>query len=204
MNSRRKDWYIRRARPEDARAIHDVHMRSIREVCSRDHTLAEVMAWGGRPYDEAARVKTINENFVWVIQRAGVRPPSEVAIEKLHDESVAGFAVMALRPFVLTERGEKADEPVQTECQAHIFALYFGSEILGLGFGRELVEIMLSEARNAGAKRITLESTLTAHEFYKRCGFIDSGPQTTVEINGERIRCFPMFRALNEVVPIDL
>ncbi len=48
------------------------------------------------------------------------------------------------------------------------------------------------EAKDKKIKEITLEATLTAHEFYKKMGFSDSGPQTSVEISGQKIRCYPM------------
>ncbi len=41
-------------------------------------------------------------------------------------------------------------------------------------------------------KEITLEATLTAHAFYQKVGFEDSGDQTSVEISGQKIRCYPM------------
>jgi N-acetylglutamate synthase-like GNAT family acetyltransferase len=45
-----------------------------------------------------------------------------------------------------------------------------------------LFEHKLIEARDKKIKEITLEATLTAHEFYKKMGFSDSGPQTSVEM----------------------
>lgn len=186
MPSSRDHWIIRRARPDDARAIHEVHLRSIRENCSRDHTLAEIAAWSGRPYDEARRKESIARHLVWVVQR----------ISPDLDAPIAGFGVLGI-----DAPGPEAGPGARP--RAHLYALYFGSEIVGMGFGREIVEQMVQAAYAAKAEAITLESSLTAHGFYKHCGFEDSGPMTAVEMNGERIRCYPMVRRL-EVMPIDL
>jgi GNAT superfamily N-acetyltransferase len=172
----KQEWYLRRACPEDARAIHDVHMRSIRENCTQDHTLAEIAAWSGRPYDESRRLWMIANCRVWVVQRRGEEPLPGPIPEPT--ASLAGF-------------GSLYFEPAPSK-QARIHALYFGSEVIRLGFGRELLQRMIEEARNEGSQEIVLESSLTAHAFYKHCGFEDSGPMTSVEIQGERIRCYPM------------
>lgn len=177
-------------------------MRSIREVCSKDHTLAEIQAWGGRPYDEARRRQIIAEHRVWVVQRAGIDPlireqnpndPIHLEAPEPADPGISGWACLGLKPATDIQ-----------PARWHIYALYLGSEVLGLGLGRELVRLMLEEAQREGATEVTLESTITAHGFYKHCGFVDEGPMTTVEINGERIRCFPMSLRFNEVVPVPL
>lgn len=51
---------------------------------------------------------------------------------------------------------------------------------------------MIAEARNQGVVEINLESTLTAHDFYKRMGFVDSGPQAILELGGSKVRYIPM------------
>jgi hypothetical protein len=51
---------------------------------------------------------------------------------------------------------------------------------------------MLEAAKRAGVKRITLESTLTAHGFYARLGFVDTGPLSVQEIGGYPVRYYPM------------
>lgn len=62
---------VRRARPEDARGIHEAHMRSIREVCSQDHTEEEIRGWGFRPYREDQRINAIVNQHVWVVENSG-------------------------------------------------------------------------------------------------------------------------------------
>lgn len=45
---------IRRAKIEDARAIHEAHMESIREVCVRDHGHEEIKGWGFREFNDSS------------------------------------------------------------------------------------------------------------------------------------------------------
>ena len=40
---------IRLARPGEEAQIHEAHMRSIREICIKDHGEEEVRGWGNRP-----------------------------------------------------------------------------------------------------------------------------------------------------------
>ncbi|MBS1958916.1 MAG: GNAT family N-acetyltransferase [Bdellovibrionales bacterium] len=206
LSAAEPELVIRRARVEDARAIHEVHMRSIREVCSKDHTLAEIQAWGGREFDEAQRIDAIKNDYVWVVEREEAfnhedYPESEIqnATPGINMDSLAhrkpslklivGFARLDIRP-----RPKDNLQPVVR--RARIMALYLGSEVLRKGVGRELVERMEEVVRDERIDKITLESTISAHKFYKRMGFIDSGPMTTIEINSERIRCFPMQKLL--------
>lgn len=155
---------IRRARPEDAWGIHEAHMLSIRTICSKDHSPEEVAAWGGRPFNEARWLEAIRDHFVWVVEI---------------ENKIEGYA--HLRTY------EKDSLKL-----AHIHGLYLTLAAIGKGFGYQLAQLMINEARTAKAKRIGLESTITAHEFYRRLGFKDEGSQITVEIAGTPIRCFPM------------
>jgi dipeptidase E len=155
---------IRRAAVADAEAIHTAHMKSIQEVCSQDHTPEEIKAWGHRPYNEAQRLSAIKNDAVWVIEDHGV---------------IEGYG-----HFKLYEKNE-----IQ---MAHILGLYLTPKVLGKKLGRTIIDLMLVDAKEKKIKEMTLEATLTAHDFYKKMGFEDSGPQTSVEISGQQIRCYPM------------
>jgi L-amino acid N-acyltransferase YncA len=155
---------IRRARSEDAKQIHDVQMQSIQMVCARDHSEEEIKAWGHRPYNEAHRLHAINNQYVWVVE---------------YKNKVEGFAHLDIF--------EKEDIK-----QAHVYGLYLTPTVLGQGFGGDLAKLMIEESRKAGAKKLSLESTLTSHNFYLKLGFVDEGPMITVDINGTLIRCHPM------------
>jgi GNAT superfamily N-acetyltransferase len=164
---------IRRANAEDAKNIHDAHMFSIQAVCSKDHSPEEVAAWGGRLFDaqrEMNWLNSIRNQHVWVVE-----------LEK----KIEGYG--HLRVF------EKDGQVL-----GHIHGLYLTPTALGKKFGSQMAKLMMNEALKSKVERLTLESTITAHGFYKRIGFHDHGPMITVEIAGTPIRCFPMVMNLKK------
>ncbi len=154
---------IRSARSGDEAAIHEAHMRSIREVCVKEHGEDEIKGWGNRPLGNRW-IDAIKSDHVWVVESHG---------------QIFGHAYIR----VFEENGVK---------RAHVHGLYLTPEVLGKGLGGKLGRLMLEAAKNAGAKEVTLESTLTAHEFYRGLGFRDIGPMRTMEIAGYPVRYFPM------------
>jgi GNAT superfamily N-acetyltransferase len=159
---------IREAKPGDELGIHEAHMRSIREICVKDHGTEEIRGWGYRNLDDRWTTP-IKQGGVWVVELDGI---------------ICGMSYIRL----FEQNGES---------RAHLHALYLTPEIIGQGFGLRLVELMLSKAQGAGAKLVTLESSITAHEFYKRLGFADNGPMRKVEIGGFPVTSFPMILRLS-------
>ena len=155
---------IRRARREDAPSIHEAHMRSIREICAKDYSAEEIQGWGHRPYDESLRHKAIEQQLVWVL---------------CSDEIIEGYAHMSL----IEKEGIFS---------AYIYGLYLSAQVAQQGWGKQMLQLMIEEARNFQACEIHLLSTVTAQNFYKKFGFIGSGPMRMVSIGGSDVRCFPM------------
>ena len=150
---------IRKARPGDEDAIHDSHMRSIREVCVHDHGEEEIKGWGyrerGTRYERA-----IVEDYVWVVE---------------HDDQIEGHGFIKINGAT-----------------AHIYSLYVTPVVLGKGYGKAIMKLMLNTAREQGVQEITLESSLTAHQFYQHFGFVDTEALKKVMIGGYPVRCIPM------------
>ncbi len=163
-----KDLLIRRAALTDARAIHEAHMKSIREVCGPDYSPEEIAAWGGRDFKEDERLQAIKDNFVWVVE---------------DDGKIEGYAHMNLG------MGEAKNE-------AYVFGLYFTPKVTGKGLGSRIIDLMDEELRQTKTKIVALESTITALSFYRKHGFKEKGPQVTVLVNGMQIRCHPMIKIL--------
>jgi peptidase E/catechol 2,3-dioxygenase-like lactoylglutathione lyase family enzyme/GNAT superfamily N-acetyltransferase len=159
-----KETLIRRAALEDAKPIHEAHMRSIQLVCAKDYSEAEIKAWGNRAYDQLQREHAIKKDLVWVIEK---------------DRVIHGYGHLRL----LEKDSLK---------QAYIFGLYLTPEVLGKKLGHRIVTLMIEQAKAYGAKQINLESTITAHSFYGLNGFRDSGPMSLININNQMVRCFPM------------
>lgn len=158
-----EELQIREAKPGEEKAIHEAHMRSIREICVKDHGENEIRGWGNRsPGDRW--IEAIKNQNVWVVEGDG---------------NIYGHACLN----VFEENHET---------KACIQGLYLTPEVLHQGFGFKLAGIMLDKARNAGAKTVTLDSSITAHDFYKGLGFVDAGPKKSVEIGGYPVTAFPM------------
>lgn len=155
---------IRKAIPEDAYGIHLAHMKSIQEVCSKDHSIEEINAWGNRPYNEEQRLQAIKNELVWVAE---------------YQDNIEGYGHLKFYEKNETQKG-------------HVHGLYLSPKIIGLGCGKEILDKMVYEGIKAGISSITLESTLTAYRFYKEMGFHDLGGQKTLLINGQQVRCYLM------------
>lgn len=155
---------IRRAAAQDAEAIHRAHMKSIQEICAKDYSPEEIQAWGHRPYREEIRLDSIKNDLVWVVENSG---------------TIEGYGHLR----IFEKEGKK---------RAHIFGLYLTPKVAGKSLGKAIVDLMMVEVRSAGVKRVSLEATITAQGFYRRVGFVNVGPEKTVEIGGGEIRCFPM------------
>ena len=150
---------IRKARIGEEDAIHDAHMRSIREVCVHDHGEEEIRGWGyrerGNRFEEGVR-----EGLVWVVE---------------HDQKIEGLASMMLK-----------------KDSAYIHCLYLTPPVLGKGFGKHLLQLMIQKTKEANLREILLESSITAHKFYRAFGFVDTSPVKQVVIGGYPVRCIPM------------
>jgi ribosomal protein S18 acetylase RimI-like enzyme len=76
--------------------------------------------------------------------------------------------------------------------RGHIFGLYLTSKVVGKSFGKAIVDLMMEEIKSAKVKQVSLEATITAQNFYRKVGFVNTGPETSVEISGTQVRCYPM------------
>lgn len=154
---------IRRATDEDMEGIHDAHMRSIREVCVKDHGEEEIRGWGYREFCNKWAT-SIKHHHVWVVEL---------------DNKIYGHAYIR----IYEELAEKL---------AYIYGLYLTPEFIGKGLGKKLLTLMLKVASEEKVITIKLDSTITAHEFYKSFGFKDSRPVEKLKIGGIGVTCYPM------------
>ena len=76
--------------------------------------------------------------------------------------------------------------------KAYVHSLYLTPAVIGQGYGRALMQILLDVARGAGVQKVELESSLTAHQFYLKAGFVDREPRTQVVVGGYPVTCIPM------------
>ena len=69
---------------------------------------------------------------------------------------------------------------------------YLVPEARGFGIGRAMLGVLETEATRRSMTELTLRSTETAHGFYLRLGFVDSGPAR----QGRFIGAHPMRKQL--------
>ncbi|MCX6115709.1 MAG: GNAT family N-acetyltransferase [Proteobacteria bacterium] len=139
-------------------------MKSIQEICSKDYSLQEIQVWGHRPYRADQRVGSIKNDLVWVVEDNGI---------------IEGYGHLKIFEKERLKHGQ-------------IFGLYLTPKVVGKSLGKAIVDMMLEEIKTAKVERVTLHATITAQNFYRKIGFTDTGPETTVEISGTPIRCYPM------------
>lgn len=77
------------------------------------------------------------------------------------------------------------------EGEAYVAGLYFVPEVLGLGFGKQMMKLILSEALERKVKLIKLDGTKTAQKFYLAAGF-SAGESACVTMADQQIDCIKM------------
>jgi GNAT superfamily N-acetyltransferase len=156
----------RRATPDDAPAIAEVHARSW--PWTYDGLLpAEIIA--GVVGDREARAGRLRDAIadesagqrVWVATR---------------DDAVIGFATWS----------PSQDEDA-TERTADVGAIYLDPPVVGQGIGRRLLEHVVDELTASGFTDATLwvlRSNDRARRFYERVGWLPDGASKVVELHG--------------------
>ena len=69
--------------------------------------------------------------------------------------------------------------------------LYFVPEALGQGFGKQMMKLILNEAKQRQVKLIKLDGTTTAQKFYLAAGFT-AGESACVAMADQQINCIKM------------
>lgn len=154
---------IRLAKLGDEPGIHKAHMRSINEVCIKDHGEDEVSGWGSRTLGDRWK-QGIRENRVWVVEFMG---------------NICGVACA-----IVNKR--------ETAMIGHIQALYLTPEVLKKGVGKNLMNLMIEYVRRYHVSKVTTDSTLTAHDFYKSFGFVDVSGLKKDRIGGSVVSSYEM------------
>lgn len=155
---------IRKARILDAEGIHNAHMLSINEICVKDHSSDEIRVWGGRTFDPSVRIPAIQNQFYLVAE---------------HENKIEGYCQLGFQ-----YNNQKKS--------AHLFGFYITSNILKRKIGHAMMKLVMEYCHSQNIKLITLSSTITSCEFYKKYGFVVTGEMTGPVINGVMIRGFPM------------
>ena len=93
---------------------------------------------------------------------------------------------------VAVEAGQVVGFAMLSE-QGTVLLMYVLPEASGHGIGAKLLAAIEDRSRDVGLRKLRLESTLTAKDFYKKHGFIES--KAAAELAGE-MHCYPMEKQL--------
>lgn len=75
--------------------------------------------------------------------------------------------------------------------------LYLSDNAVGKGLGKQLYNLVEAKAKELGAKKIRLRSSVTALAFYKSQGFVEIGPHKTECVGGQNLACVEMQKILS-------
>ncbi len=81
---------------------------------------------------------------------------------------------------------------VMDENNGEVLGLYFIPPVIGNGCGRKMFAEFVKVAKEHNLTKINLHSTITAKSFYESLGFHQNGSDTTIEMRGIAIPCYPM------------
>ena len=87
---------------------------------------------------------------------------------------------------------------VMDEERGEVMGLYLTPVVQSRGGGRGLLNEMIKVARTHKLKKVNLFSTRTARTFYEAQGFFQSGGDTSIEMQGVSIECYPMELQVSE------
>jgi GNAT superfamily N-acetyltransferase len=156
---RRATALIRRARPEDARPVAEVH------VASWQHAYRGLL-----PDDYLERLSVDHREAMWREAFADPDQASGAFVAEI-DGRIVGFASF----------GPSRDEEIP-ERTGEVPAIYLDPAVLGTGVGRELFEAATIALRDAGFARATLwvlEANALARRFYEKAGWAWDGAVST-------------------------
>jgi GNAT superfamily N-acetyltransferase len=150
---------IRTARPDDARAVAEVHVASWRHAYR-----------GLLPDDYLERLSVDDRGAMWRGAFDDPDPASGAFVAEI-DGRVVGFASF--------DPSRDEDVPERT---GEVPAIYVDPTVLGTGVGRELFEAATIALRDAGFARATLwvlEANALARRFYEKAGWAWDGAVST-------------------------
>jgi GNAT superfamily N-acetyltransferase len=143
----RRGFRLRRPTPADAGPLVAMWTRSIRELCRLDH--------GGR---ESVLREWCGQKTPAVLAAALADPGMFwVVATRPKDDALLGVGLLGAGGLV--------------------HAVYVHPEFARRGVGSALLSALEREARRRGLSVLSLESTATAHPFYRFRGFEDDGPK---------------------------
>lgn len=136
---------IREARETDAAKICEVLIRSVREICAKDYN-----------HDETVLQDWCSNKDPELVAQWINNPANFCVVAELAPHGTVGVAMY-------------------NRSESSIHLCYLVQEALHQGIGSQLLTSLETEAARLGHTIITLSSSITARDFYKRHGYVENG-----------------------------
>lgn len=156
---------VRDARPEDRRAVRDVHVASVQGLGGEAYGEQVVNAWTGDENRDPSAYRVDGEDVEFIVAVDGAAE---------NEEPVVGFGELRL--------GEPDEYDV--EADAEIRAMYVAPDRAGEGVGTALLRELEARGRERDVATVVLTASLNAVPFYEHHGF-DRLREKTHEFGGE-------------------
>jgi GNAT superfamily N-acetyltransferase len=119
-------------------------------------TIRSIREVCGPAYDNDEELLSIwCENKTPENMRRGIQNPDSYWIVAVEDDNVVGTTILSMTGKIMMN--------------------FLLPEYLGRGIGKAMLNDLINKARALGIRKLTLESTRTARNFYKRNGFVELG-----------------------------
>ncbi|QDT05562.1 putative acetyltransferase [Rubripirellula lacrimiformis] len=140
---------------------------------------------------------------VWEIRRAAILShcaghyPDGLLADWTSGEMADSFVEAVVdRWWVATVADEVVGTGTLDGLTGQIDAIFVHPSHMGMGIGRQMMGHLESVAITAGLTRLTLDSTLNAAAFYRRCGFVGQRRGMYQSPRGISLPCIPMQKQL--------
>ncbi|GAA4879127.1 GNAT family N-acetyltransferase [Ferrimonas pelagia] len=159
---------IRKALSRDADALWTLRNRAILTGCAAHYPADLLQRWiEGEITDKFRRI--VIEQF-WLIEQA-------------QHPLACGM--------ITTSHPTTANAPI-----GQLDAIFVDPKAMGQGAGKAMIGHLEQLGRDAGLTELTLEATLNAAPFYRRCGFIGETVEQYPSPRGFTLDCIPMVKPL--------
>ena len=165
---------IRVANQCDAKSIYSVHVRSIREICSKSYSETEIEVWSGRQsQNRYQRFMESEEEVLYVAE---------------NPTGIIGFGHVGPCKAVTDSQQGRTME---------IKALYVAPGEVNKGIGQLIMEEIERKAKQCLCRELVVYSTINAVGFYEYCGFIKIEESYSIG-DGLSLKCHRMTKQLSD------
>ncbi len=149
------------------------------------------------------KAKVEDASVAWEIRNAAILGGcSEFYPDKLLEVWTSGdmteeFVQSVDENFYVACAGGKVIGTGMIDCTTgKLDAIFVRPDMTGHGIGKQIMQFLEGVGRTNGLKALTLEATLNAAPFYRRCGFIGEAAGVYKSPRGIELDCIPMTKAL--------